>query len=279
MDVHIGGAISAIKVILSPIEKLFLYRAYRISSVVHSHRQVLGRFPHDLTEHLEYDINWEKYYLGDKMNSPLFWIRALKGKEFSKVVLSVTASGAKVRYQDVLTLYKVGSTPTRAALPSIPFRNVRVEENRVFTSYTSIETRLIELNDQDGKPVNYYGSVSAIHPMDRLEVAMGLEKGDVEKWGEVFNLQFIEGEIREERIRLMGSRFTSLKPVYALRAWIFGYDWIVKLNFWRKNLIFAKQLQKAFKEFWRQKLEVDEFRKEKDKGETLAPVADLTQQQ
>lgn len=266
MDLHIGGALTLIKVILSPIEKLFFYRAYWLSSLVHSHRQVLGRFPHDLTEHLEYDINWEKYYLGEKTNSPLFWIRALKDKEFSKVVLSVTASSAKVRYQDVLTLYKVGATPTRAALPSIPFRSVSVEENRVFTSYDSIETRLIELNDQDGKPVNFYGSVSAIHPWDRLEVAMGLEKGDIEKWGEVFNLQFIEGEIRAERIRLIGSRFSSLKPVYALRCWVFGYDWIVKLNFWRKNLVFARPLEKAFEEFWRQKQEVDEFRNEKDKG-------------
>ncbi len=277
MDLHIGGALSVIRAILSPIEKLLFFRAYWISSLVHSHRQVLGRFPHKLTEHLEYDIEWGKYYLGDKINSPLFWIRALKDEEFSKVVLSVTASSVKVRYQDVLSFYKVGSTPTQAALPSVPFRNVRIEGNRVYTPYNSIQTRLIELHDKDGKPVDFYGSVSTVTPFDRLEVAMGLEKGDVEKWGEVFNLQFIEGEIREERIRLVGSRFTSLKPVYALRAWIFGYDWIVKINFWRKNLIYATQLEKSFEKFWQQQLELDEFRKEQAKGEITPPVVDVIQ--
>jgi hypothetical protein len=70
-----------------------------------------------------------------------------------------------------------------------------------------------------------------------------LEKGDIEKWGEVFNLKFIEMEIKQEKKRLIGYMFGDF---YSFRKFIFSFNWLVKAIFWYKNLFFAKQLTAEF---------------------------------
>ena len=117
----------------------------------------------------------------------------------------------------------------------------------VFTPYDHIKVEVQALYDNQGNEIRIYPQFEkSMRPFDRLEVAMGLEKGDIEKWGEIFNLEFIEMVIKEERIRLIGPMLGRLKPVYLLRRHLFSINWIVKTIFWSKNIVFAKQLAAEF---------------------------------
>jgi hypothetical protein len=246
------------------VEKALFYRAYKISTLHHNHRQLLGRFARNLTSGLKYDIHWEKYYLQERKSSPMIWIVAESDKKFSKLVLSVTASNRKIKYQDTVTFHDVDSIPLQAALPSIPFRNIRIEGNRVYTSYDAISLKIVELRDSDGQVINLFGDGTInLHPCDNLEVTMGLERGDVEKWGEVFNLQFLEGEIREEKIRFSGRLHSCSRLTYYLINFILSQGWILKTNFWRKNLFIAKQLTIEFLKYLQEQKELDQWRAEK----------------
>jgi len=76
------------------------------------------------------------------------------------------------------------------------------------------------------------------------ELIKGLQKGDVEKWGEVFNLEFIEFielEIRNEKIRLTGLRFGGLKPVYYVRSKLFSINRVVRIIFLAKNIVLPRK--------------------------------------
>lgn len=254
MDIPSSGIFGLLRFLLKAIAdffgKLFFYKAYKISTRYHDHREALGIRPNELVEGIEYKVIWKPYYLGEKLISPMIWVKAKHGKNFSKLVLSVTASNNKIRYQDHITLTDISETPIQTALPSIPFRNLKFKSNIVFTPYDDIQISVMELYDQSGTKIDlYYGLNKRITPFDKLEVAMGLEKGDIEKWGEIFNLEFIEMEIKEEKIRLIGPMFANSYQIYLLRKWIFHFNWVVKVIFWSKNLVTARHITLQFNKY------------------------------
>jgi hypothetical protein len=258
---------SILKAVASPIEKILFRRAYEISTLVKCRRQILGRFSHSLTADLEYDIHWGKYYLRDEIFCPLFWIKSRSGKYYSKIVLVVNALSTQHNFQCAFTLYDFGPHPIRTTLPSIPLRvlqkNVLVKNGRIHSPYLEVQIKVVELWDESGNEVSTK-SLSLpprLSPLDRLEVAMGQEKGDVEKWGQVYNFEFLESEIKEEQIRLRSRYYIATRIRDKLKGQVLGWTWIVQISFWRKNLIWATHLSKEYAEFLKQQQEVDEFRK------------------
>lgn len=251
MDIPSGGILGLLRILFKPIADFFgmllFYRAYEISTLHHNHREAFGMRPDQLVDGVEFKIIWKPYHLRKKLVTPMIWLRAKDGNYFSKIILTVTASNSKIRYQDHIILFDVNEIPIQTALPSVPFRSLKFEGNTVFTPYDDIRTRVHELYDKQGNKLNFlHPSEKRVRPLDRLEVVMGLEKGDVEEWDEIFNLEFIERSIKEERIRLTGPMFGSLKPVYFLRKRLFSINWVVKTVFWAKNVILAKQLASEF---------------------------------
>lgn len=251
MDIPSGGIIGLLRVLFKPIadffEMLLYYRAYEISTLYHNHREAFGIRPSQLADGVDFKILWKPYHLRKKLVTPMIWLKAKDGRRFSKVALTVTASNSKIKFQDHITLFDVNEIPMQVALPSIPFRSLKFEGNMVFTPYDHIKVEVQALYDNQGNEIRIYPQFEkSMRPFDRLEVAMGLEKGDIEKWGEIFNLEFIEMVIKEERIRLIGPMLGRLKPVYLLRRHLFSINWIVKTIFWSKNIVFAKQLAAEF---------------------------------
>lgn len=252
MDLPSGGIIGLLRVLFKPIadffEMLLYYRAYEISTIYHNHREAFGIRPNKLVDGVDFKILWKPYHLRKRLVTPMIWLRAKDGICFSKIALAVTASNKKIKFQDHISLFDLNEIPTQAALPSIPFRSLKFDGSTVFTPYDHIKIEVKSLYDDSGKeiPVHPQSQQRVLCPFDRLEVAMGLERGDVEKWGKIFNLEFVEMEIKEERIRLIGPMLGKFKPVYLLRKRLFSVNWIVKTIFWSKNVVFAKQLTAAF---------------------------------
>lgn len=262
MDIPSGGLLGLLRVLFKPIcdffGKLLFYRAYELSTLHHNHREVFGMRPRVLAEGLEFKLIWTPYHLRQKLVTPMIWLKAKDGYFYSKATLVTTASNSKVRYQNQVVVFDINEIPIKAALPSIPFRSIKIDGNRVFTPYDDIEVKVLELFDRQSNRINLpFSSAIRISPMDRLEVAMGLEKGDVEKWGELFHLEYIESQIREERIKLIGARWGSLKPIYFLRKNLLGMKWVAKTSFWAKNIIFAKRLESEFGKY------LEEFEEQK----------------
>jgi hypothetical protein len=269
MDFHSVGVVKALIGSVGGIfTKLLFYNAYSSSTLYHKYRQAFCSSSYELCADIEYKIFWEKYYLGEKQNLPMIWIKVKNQKKFSKLVLSVTAYNNKIQFQNEIVLRNLGNTPVQAALPSVPFRVVSIENGMVYTNYDTLHTKIIEAHTEDGL-VNYYqGRQAYISPMDNLNIALGREKGDIEKWGEFFNLKFIEMEIKEEQIRLIHKNYRRNSIRSRLRRKIFRMDWLVRCIFWSKNIFFAKGIDKALEEFLKEQEEMKKIQEEEYKKET-----------
>jgi hypothetical protein len=243
----LGWLFKLLKPISDFFGKLFFYQAYKISTLHYWHRENVVERPDDLVEGIEYRIFWKPYYGKEMLITPAIWLRAKDYFAFSKVVLTVTAFNDKIGYQDLVTIHEINEIPKQTALPSIPFRKLRFEGSMVFTPYDRIRTKVQELYDSEGERVELYGCADKdVRPVDRLAVQMGEQKGDVEKWGKLFNLEFLEREIKEQRVRLIARPLVGHTLLDSLKLKLFSVRWIVKLIFWSKNIFFAKQLTAEF---------------------------------
>jgi hypothetical protein len=196
----------------------------------------------------------------------MIWVKAKEGEAFAKLVLPVTDSNKNIKYQDHVILIDVNDTPIQTALPSVPFRHLEFEGYAVRTPYDTIQTRVLEAYDQAGRKIDlYFNYKKSLRPVDRLAVALGWEKGDVEKWGEIFNLEFIEMEVKEEKIKLIGYRLGKGSIIYRLRTRLFTIDRLVRVIFWSKNIITAKHLRKQFIKYLKKQEELEKWRGEKAK--------------
>jgi hypothetical protein len=258
MDIATGGLFAVLRFIFKPVldvfGKLFFRNAYKVSTVYHNHREAFSFHSKELCKELEHKVFWRPYYLSKKLLTPMIWLKSVDQNVYSKVVLSVTAGNKKIAYQDQIVIYKVSGIPTQVALPSIPFRNLTFDRGGVYTPYDNIITRVEELYDAHGEPIELSGStMNILCPFDRLNEVFGVERGDVEKWGEVFNLRLIESELKELKIRLIGPLRGSYSFMYRLKQKVFGKKWIVKSVFWIRNLIWARQLNSVLADY------IDEF--------------------
>lgn len=247
-----SGLIGVIKLIFKPIidflEKIFFYSAYDFSTTFHKCREAFGTPPDELIDGLEFKVIWKPYYLGKKLTNPAIWLKTNNNQKYSKITITVSAYNNKIKYQDYLTLFDIDEKFTQSSLPSIPFRDSEIKGSSIYTPYDYIETRIHELHDASGNPVKI-GSKSARKvrcPFDRIPVILGKEKDYVEKWGKIFNLQFIETCITDYQIELMSSNRNRPVIYNRLKRSIFTARWIVKLLFWSKNLFFARTIRKEF---------------------------------
>ncbi|MDR6485345.1 hypothetical protein [Paraburkholderia terricola] len=255
----VKGTISAIWSLLKkPLElvtQLLFRAAYEVSTLHRSHRDMKGLWRGQLGDYFAYSVNWNKLFLGKEQQACTLWIKANEGRSFRRATLCVTASLETLRYQSTVTLYDVGKTPTVAAVPSIPLRQVEVRGNMVHVPYDTVRTELKELIDENGEPIPLSRKVTNYgHPFDNLEAAMGRRKSDVLRWGKWWNLDFLEGEKNDFRVRYRGLAFLAdyqgqktARAWYSLLAWLSNRDWFLEACFWSRNLVTANQLRQAFK--------------------------------
>lgn len=261
LSIGIGGVLKKIfGGLIEFLDKILFYRAYSLSTLYSGYREMFIWKPSELGDEIEYRVLWRRYYYKRKLVNPLIWVRARKGYVFKKVVLLVKGESEKTEYQDVVTLFDLTEKPIQTALASLPFRDLRFDDGFVETPYRGIRVKLLEALRDDGSSLDCsYGYTQYMMPSDRLEVHLGREKGDVERWGEIFNLEFIEMEIRSEQIRLLGGRYGRSKIAYKVREMVFQYRSVVKLVFWLKNIVFARQLEKALEDYFSRQRAFDEM--------------------
>lgn len=252
MDLSIS--ISILQNVWEFIQKPFIKKAYEVSTMHKNYREAFASPLHKL-EYIEYQIIWQEYFLEKKLTTPMFWIRAKEGQEFSKMIISVQAIlDEKINYQDNIILFNVNRIPIQTALPSIPFRNLVFKNNSIRTPYDYLQIEIIEAYDKEGRESESQCEKSLqMTPVDKLEVVLGEEKGYVEKWGKVYNLEYIEMEIKEEQIRLNGDLLSSWTQ---MKRKIFAKKWLVKIIFWSKNLFTAKQLTREFNKYIKEQKEI-----------------------
>ncbi|MFA8390256.1 hypothetical protein ACEPUD_09060 [Burkholderia ubonensis] len=239
-------------------------QAYRISTLYYNLRNHLGEMPYEMAEHFEYDIHWQPYHLSKKLNSPMFWIRAKDGHEFSRVTICVTAMNNKIRYQNSFSVYDLDSIPVQVALSSTPFRDLSFSGNMVYTPYDKFTIEVIEIKGKNGEDIPVpYPAKDYLRPFDRLEVHMGKEKEFVEKWGENFNLQYLESQIAEIQIELPG--YSHIPLVRSIRRAVLGNRSLAKLVFWKRNLVRAKKITEEVGKF---------IEEERERNEKFAALLD-----
>ncbi len=254
MDVPSGGLFSLLRVvyrwIVDPIKKWLFGSAYEISTLYRCHRDICRFSNSHLVKDIGYRILWKPYYLRKKLATPMIRLATAGDVNYSKIVLTVTAANSKIKYQDNIILYDICEISTQAALPSIPFRKLKIKPGNVYTPYDVIKIKVTELYDAEGVRVALNSSNEKIVcPFDNLPEELGQINGYVEKWGEIYNLEFIEMEFVEERIRLTEGMIGNSELEYFVRRKLFSVNWIVKVVFWAKNIFFAKQLLLEFEKY------------------------------
>lgn len=252
IELQIGGLGLVARMLKSPIhwiEKRLFYQAYWVSTLYKSHRQRLGQWPHPLATGLEYDVHLGKSYLARPQQTPLLWVRATNDRCYSKVVLTVTGMACHVRHQVTVTLYDVNSVAIQTPI-GLPFRDLKFYGDLVDMPYESIRCEVRELIGVDGVAITDIRSEArTLDPMDNLTVALGHRRGDVQRWGELFNCEFMDMEREEMCRRLIGNPFRLSKLRYWLHTKIFSVRWIVSLVFWRHNLVTARHLTGKLSEY------------------------------
>lgn len=260
-SIGIGGVLKKVfGGVIEFLDKILFYKAYSLSTLYSGYREMFIWTPSELGDEIEYRVLWRRYYYRRKLVTPLIWVKARKGYFFKKLVILVKGEAEKAEYQDVVTLFDLTEKPIQTALASLPFRDLRFDGGLVETPYRGIRVKLLEAVRDDGSNIDCsYGYSKYMTPSDRLEVHLGREKGDIERWGEIFNLEFIEMEIRSEQIRLIGGRYGRSKISYKMREMVFQHRAVVKLVFWMKNIIFARQLERALEEYFSRQRAFDEI--------------------
>jgi len=249
------------------LEKLICRRAYEVSTLYHDHRVLIEARPYPLGKHVGYRLYWDEYLHGARQNAPIVEVRANRGIQLSKVVISVSASNDKVCYQEEVTLRHVDGRRHRAALPAVPFRYPKIKGNFVYTPYDTFRVELIEIRDDSGKDLLPRSPIVHVtHPMDRLEVAMGKEREYVEKWGRVYNLRFVEMQVTQEAIPILAWRIHRTPFVRNMTEWL-QHRRVSKVRFWIKNAIWARPLQR---ELARHVAEYKEYEANRQKREEAA---------
>ncbi len=227
------------------IERWACRRAYEVSTAYRIHREVVETEPDSLGEHLQYQLFWHEFSHGERQRAPSIEIRAAGQARLSKVVLAVSAFNSKACYQDEVVLRQVDQRRHRSALRSVPFRNLKFDGGLVFTPYDRLRVELIEIRDEAGESLlPSWPVVATTCPMDRLEVALGTQQDYVERWGQVYSLQFIEMEITEQLVHLSAWRLYRSGLVKALTSPL-QYRGTAKLLFWLKNAVHARPLERA----------------------------------
>lgn len=262
LSIGIGGVLKKFfGGLIELLDKILFYKAYSLSTLYSGYREMFIWQPSELGDEIEFRVLWRRYYYKRKLVTPLIWVKARKGCVFKKVVLLVKGEAEKTEYQDVVALFNLTEKPVQTALASLPFRDLRFDDGLVETPYRGIRIELLEAVRDDGSTVDCsYGYTKYMTPSDRLEVHLGREKGDVERWGEIFNLEFIEMEIRSEQRRLIGGRYGRSKIVYKMREIVFQYRAVVKIVFWLKNIVFARQLEGSLEDYFAQQRAFDEMK-------------------
>ncbi|WP_371229695.1 hypothetical protein ACAW63_24270 [Pseudomonas sp. QE6] len=260
LSIGIGGVVKKVfGGLIEFMDKILFYKAYSLSTLYSGYREIFVWKPSELGGELEFRVLWRRYYYKRKLVSPMIWVKARKGHAFEKVVLLVKGEAEKIEYQDLVTLFDLSEKPVQTALGSLPFRDIRFDGRFVETPYRGIKIQLLEGLRADGSSIDCsYGHTRYVTPSDRLEVHLGREKGDIERWGEIFNLEFIEMQIRAEQDRLIGGRYGRSKFSYRSREMIFQYRFLVKLVFWLKNIVFARQIEKALEVYFSRQKALDE---------------------
>ncbi|MDY0744598.1 hypothetical protein SNE35_08775 [Paucibacter sp. R3-3] len=226
------------------VEKLICQRAYELSTLYHDHRILVEARPHPLGEHLGYRLFTEEYLHGARQAMPLIEVCANRRLRLSKVVISVTASNDKVCYQNQVVLHHVDQRRHRAALPAVPFRRPKIEGNKVYTPYDVLRIELLEIRDEANQDLLPRWKVAdELHPIDRLEVALGKERDFVEKWGRVYHLQFVEMEASEQMVQLRALYFHRSAAIREF-AGLLQHRLVGKALFWVRNAFWARPLQR-----------------------------------
>jgi len=129
----------------------------------------------------------------------------------------------------------------------------------VHVPYESVWIELKELVAQDDISMPLTGSVTDFgYPLDNLEAVMGLCKSDVFRWGQWWNLDFLESEKHEIRVKyrcLALDRqmrgLTRAHAWYSFLIWLSKRNWFLEVCFWSKNLFTARHLRRTLEAYLR----------------------------
>ena len=263
----LSGAVKSVvvrvfKPALELAERILFEEAYKASTEHHIYRMLKVEKPEKFSCGINCDVIWQTYFLRRKLTSPALRVSSYDGAEFNKIVLCVTAFANTTRYQDVVTLYDVGDVMVQTALPSIPLRDLKLADDgrSVRRPYNNYQVRILHAERADGAPLPSLPITGQkFTPMDNLLPLIGRAQGDVEKWGEIYNLEFIH-TVKQEATMDAANRYAyTAGKLGQLKYWFFSSKVLIDLKFWKRNVFTGREVWLAYAAFVEKNKSLDKF--------------------
>jgi len=240
--------------------KFLFLTPYQVSHQEHLKRFQPGKRFDELGEFFEFDIHLECDHISNATVPTSFLIlRNRSTQTFERVELLVEADGGYVKYQDFTTLVNVGETALVVYLPRIPLKEIEfTSRNRIVTPYDKVT---VSLHIRDSAVPEYKAKATSrsISP----SYTEFLNSSWNEKWGTVWNLDYIESrktDLRHElqfylvtrnRWPVAGESSSRIYRMYKVLRLLLGmplfrilsHEWVVSAIFWLPIFVRYRKLK------------------------------------
>ncbi len=242
------------------ITKALFLDSYRFSHAEHLKCFQAGKNFHELGDFFEFDIHLECDHVSNATVPTSFLIlRNRSGQAFNRVELLVEANGGYVKYQDFTTLIAVGDIPLVVYLPRIPLKEIELTSTkRIITPYRDV-TVMVFVHDDSIPECKSKAKSQAISPT----YTEFLNSSWDEKWGTVWNLDYIESckaDLRNKlkfylvsrnRWPMAGESRSLFFRTYKLLRLLVGAplfsvlsrSWVISLIFWVPIFVRCQKLE------------------------------------
>ncbi|NRA74074.1 MAG: hypothetical protein HRU36_04980 [Rickettsiales bacterium] len=229
-----------IKKILGVSSKVLFAKAYVLSHNNYFDKKCEKTFE-PVSDCLEYELSLPYKISDSKDDNRFIIIKSKDNVKYSKVTLVITtySNSISIKFQQVITLFSVDSVPYMVYLKNIPCREAMIMNNGIFFNYETVEIKIQEMYDNIGKKINKEFATVRL----RITNTDLLNDEWVKRWGSLWNINAIERE-KSELIDLLVYRSCIKFIIVPVYRFLSSYT-MITVVFWVRNIIWAKQLQKA----------------------------------
>ncbi len=241
-----AGIFSPIRILSSAVSKRFFLDAFQVSDTHYWQRQAPKAFWKDLRGFIEYDTRVISAPMRNGKSALLIAVRAVRGRRFKRIKLSIAAKHDGVVYRDTLDIHNLTEEPRLVGLPDICLKLDPKGRDHAVPVSGSLFIKLAEaVNSYDVSVDGFQKSAEIFRP-----VVVKAQRGEfVKRWGRFWNTMLIEKEKQNIKsrsyFRLVKSAGQLWRPLRLRRALheLLTIRPLLSLAFWNENLGTANHLR------------------------------------
>jgi len=244
----VAGIFSPSRILSSALSKRFFLDAFQVSDRHYWQREASKASWKDLRGFIEYDMRVISAPMPNGKSKLLVAVRAVRGRRFKRVKLSIAAKHQGVIYRDTLEIHNLTEEPRLVGLPDICPKLDRKGRDHALPVSGSLFIKLAEaVNSYDVSVDGFKKTAEIFRP-----VVVKAQRGEfVYRWGRYWNTALIEKEKQNIKsrsyFRVVKSAGQLWRPLRLRRVLheLLTIRPLLSLAFWNENLGTANHLRNS----------------------------------